>query len=158
MCQPALRSQSTATKTVVCVSRWLQGEAGLGEQCHQVELHVSDSGVMTSWRRELAMICVALGLMSPSHCMAPSPVGYVAFPEVPRSHTGHLLTCTWWVAAPPRDMSAALCLASCWSGHRRMSRCHCLALIPQTCCGAFQDQLLNVSSVQVLTLVLSSER
>lgn len=28
----------------------------------------------------------------------------------------------------------------------------------QTGCGAFQDQLLNVSSVQVLTLVLSSER
>lgn len=88
------------------------------------------------------------------------PCCYVAFPEVPRSHTGHLLTCTCWVAAPPQDMSAALslCLAGCWSGPRRMSRCHCLALIPQTGCGAFQDQLLNVSSVQVLTLVLSSER
>lgn len=126
-------------------------------ECHQMELHDRfwDDEVM-----EQGIGHEVCGLRAdesfPLH--GAFPCWLLAFPEVPRSHTGHLLTCTWWVAAPPRDMSAALCLAGCWSGHGRMSRCHCLALIPQTGCGAFQDQLLNVSSVQVLTLALSSER
>lgn len=93
-----------------------------------------------------------LGPTSPSQRMTPSPVGYVAFPKIPRSHTGYLLPIRdGSQSSSPRHQCSIL---PCWLlvGTRRMSCCHCLTLIPQTGCGTFQDQLLNVSSVQVLTL------